>query len=150
MTDIRVAVKIMEHAQDLPLPRYMTGGAVGMDLLAALTEPATIPCGKIKTIPTGLQVAVPPGYELQIRPRSGLASKHGIGILNSPGTIDPDYRGEVKIILINLGPEPFLINRGDRIAQMVLCPAPRISLQAVTELPPTERGSGGFGHTGLD
>lgn len=150
MTNITIPVKVMEHAGDLPLPCYMTGGAVGMDLLAAVNETVAIPPGKVQVIPTGLMVAVPAGYELQVRPRSGLAGKHGISVLNSPGTIDPDYRGEVKVILINLGPEPFLIHRGDRIAQAVLCPVLRISWQAVPELPPTERGAGGFGHTGID
>ncbi len=145
-----IAVKVMKHAGDLPLPCYMTGGAAGMDLLAAVVETVIIPPGKIQVIPTGLAVAVPAGYELQVRPRSGLAAQNGISVLNSPGTVDSDYRGEIKVILINLGPEPFSIHRGDRIAQLVLSPVFRISWQSVPELPSTERGPGGFGHTGID
>jgi dUTP pyrophosphatase len=145
---VTVPVKIAEHARNLPLPRYETVGAAGMDLHAAITEAVHLPPGAIKLIPTGLHVAVPEGYELQIRPRSGLAAGYGIGVLNSPGTVDADYRGEIKVVLINLGPEPYSIQRGDRIAQMVLSTAPRISLDPVAELPPTARGRGGFGHTG--
>jgi len=148
--EVILPVKQAPHAADLPLPRYMTDGAAGMDLRAAVAEPVLIKPGSIEIIPTGLHVAVPPGYELQIRPRSGLAGQHGIGLLNSPGTVDADYRGEIKVILINLGRDPFTVERGDRIAQMVLCPVPRVKLWPVAELPPTERGKGGFGHTGLD
>lgn len=147
---IVLEVKIMEHGCGLPLPRYMTAGAVGMDLYAAVNEEAVIKQGDIRIIPTALQVAVPEGYELQIRPRSGLAGHNGIGVLNSPGTIDTDYRGEIQVILINLGKEPFTISRGDRIAQMVLAPAPRISLKVVNDLPLSARDRGGFGHTGID
>ena len=146
---IAVPVKLADHAADLPLPGYMTAGAVGLDLRAAVRTDTEIEPGAIEIVPTGLHVAVPPGYELQVRPRSGLAGRHGIGILNSPGTVDADYRGEIKVILINCGGAPFTVRRGDRIAQMVLCPAPRIDLVPVSELPPTERGRGGFGHTGL-
>lgn len=143
-------IKILEHGRGLPLPRYMTAGAVGMDLYAAVSEETVISKGDIRVIPTALQVAVPAGYELQVRPRSGLASRNGIGVLNSPGTIDTDYRGEIQVILINLGKESFGVRRGDRIAQMVLAPVPRVSLKVVAELPPSERDGGGFGHTGID
>lgn len=147
---VTLKIKIMDHARDLPLPRYMTAGAAGMDLLAAVAdgESLVLEPGRHALIPTGLQVAVPRGYELQVRPRSGLAAAHGITLLNSPGTVDSDYRGEIKVILINLGPESYTIRRGERIAQMMLCSLPRINLEPVDKLPPTERGEGGFGHTG--
>lgn len=150
MTKIKIVVKRMKHAGGLPLPTYMTRGAAGMDLLAAITDQVILPPGEIRILPTGLKVAIPTGYELQVRPRSGLAARRGIGVLNSPGTIDSDYRGEIKVILINLGTEQLVIERGDRIAQLVLCPVFRISWEESAELPPTERGSGGFGHTGID
>ncbi len=146
---VKIEVKQDGHGAGLPLPRYMTPGASGMDLSAAVTEPLQINPGSIGLVPTGLHVAVPQGYELQIRPRSGLAAKNGIGLLNSPGTIDSDYRGEIKVILINLGQRPFIIQRGDRIAQMVLCPVCLIAFRQVDQLPPTDRSEGGFGHTGL-
>ena len=130
------------------MPRYMTDGASGLDLYAAVDKTRVIGPGDICLIPSGLMVAVPSGYELQIRPRSGLAAKYGLGIINSPGTIDSDYRGEIKVILINLGSEPFMIKRGDRIAQMVLCPVFKAEIKAVSELPPSHRNEGGFGHTG--
>jgi len=133
---------------DIPLPRYMTEGASGMDLYAAVKGELIIAPGERELIPTGLFTAVPGGYELQIRPRSGLAIKHGVGILNAPGTIDSDYRGEIKIILINLGREPFKVKRGERIAQMVLCPVARLEFELTEQLPDTIRGEGGFGHTG--
>ncbi len=133
---------------DLPLPRYMTEGASGMDLYAAVETDFPIAPGERALIPTGLFTAVPRGYELQVRPRSGLAIKHGIGILNAPGTIDADYRGEIKIIVINLGNETFTVKRGERIAQMVLCPVARAEFELTEKLPDTERGEGGFGHTG--
>lgn len=136
------------EAKDLPLPAYMTEGASGLDLFAAVNEQTIIKPGEWNLIPTGLVVAVPVGYELQIRPRSGLASKFGIGVLNSPGTIDSDYRGEIKIILINLGQEAFSVNRADRIAQMVVVPVVRAVIEERAQLPPTARDSGGFGHTG--
>ena len=145
---IRVKMKIMEHARDLPLPSYMTPGSSGMDLRAAVSEPVVLEPGETALVPTGLQTAVPRGYELQIRPRSGLAVKNGIGILNAPGTIDADYRGEIKVILINLGSDVFTVDRGLRMAQMVLCPVLTMELEKVAELPPTHRGEGGFGYTG--
>lgn len=135
--------------QDLPLPSYETAGSAGMDVAAALREPLTIAPGEIVLVPTGFAVAIPPGFEIQVRPRSGLAVKHGITIVNSPGTIDADYRGEVKIGLINLGREPFTLRRGDRVAQLVLAPVARGVLLPVGQLDTTERGGGGFGHTGL-
>lgn len=147
---LQLPVEVLDHARDLPLPRYMTKGAAGMDLYAAVPDSEIIEQGQVKMIPTGLKVAVPPGYEAQIRPRSGLAVSKGIGLLNSPGTVDSDYRGEIMAILINLGNEPFLVSRGERIAQMVISPVPRVRLVKVAELPPTDRGDGGFGHTGID
>lgn len=134
---------------DIPLPRYMTPHAAGMDICAAVSAPATLAPGDIALIPTGIAIALPAGYEAQIRPRSGLAVKHGIGLINSPGTIDSDYRGEVKIALINHGKADYTIQRGDRIAQMVVhqvCPA---RLAVMDELAPSTRDSGGFGHTGV-
>lgn len=135
--------------RDLPLPAYASAQAAGMDIAAALEENFILQPGAIGLIPTGLAAALPEGFELQVRPRSGLAIKHGITVVNAPGTIDADYRGEIKIGLINLGQEPFTIHRGDRIAQLVLAPVCRAVLQVVSSLDATERGSGGFGHTGL-
>ncbi|MBL0713367.1 MAG: dUTP diphosphatase [Desulfosarcina sp.] len=134
---------------DIPLPRYMTPQAAGMDLHAAVQNPVTIARGAIALIPTGFAMALPEGFEAQIRPRSGLAVKHGIGLINSPGTIDADYRGEVKIALINLGDAPYTVNRGDRIAQMVIQKVCRVQLQIVESLDSTARDAGGFGHTGV-
>ncbi|MGM0689496.1 MAG: dUTP diphosphatase [Bacillota bacterium] len=145
---VKLAINKAAHAYDIPLPRYMTEGSSGMDLHAAVDQTVTIRTGEIVLIPTGLMVAVPIGYELQIRPRSGLAVKSGIGILNSPGTIDSDYRGEIKVIMINLGKDSFEVKRSDRIAQMVLCPVPLAILEETDQLPPSERSGGGFGHTG--
>ncbi len=145
---VNLPFKKAAHTEDIPVPRYMTDGSSGMDLCAAVTENTLIQPGEVALIPAGIMVAVPAGYELQIRPRSGLAAKKGIGILNSPGTIDSDYRGEIKVIMINLGPEPFTVHRKDRIAQMVLCPVPQAVLEEMEELPPTGRSGGGFGHTG--
>ncbi len=145
---VKLPINKAAHADDISLPRYMTEGSSGMDLHAAVGQSITIISGEIAVIPTGLMVAVPIGYELQIRPRSGLAAKMGIGILNSPGTIDSDYRGEIKVIMINLGKDPFEVKRNDRIAQMVLCPVPQAILEETDQLPPTERNDGGFGHTG--
>ena len=136
------------HA-DLPLPAYHSELAAGMDVAAAVKEPVVIGPGEIRLLPSGFAVALAPGYELQVRPRSGLAIKHGITVVNSPGTIDADYRGEVKIGLINLGSEPFTIHRGDRIAQLVLAPVCRATVVAVDRLDETLRQDGGFGHTGL-
>ena len=135
--------------EDLPLPEYMSSGASGIDLYAAVTEPLVIPPKEVAMIPIGIRIALPEGYEAQVRPRSGLAAKHGIGVLNSPGTVDSDYRGEIKIILFNFGKEPFTVNRGDRVAQMVIARVERVELIEKDQLEDTERGSGGFGHTGL-
>lgn len=135
-------------SQDLPLPHYGSAEAAGMDVAAALSAPLVLAPGAIALIPSGFAVAVPRGYELQVRPRSGLAIRHGVTVVNAPGTIDADYRGEVKIGLINLGLADYRIQRGDRIAQLVLAPVVRARLQVVAALDATERGSGGFGHTG--
>jgi len=150
MTDITVAVRPLPHFDGLELPAYETLGAAGMDVRAAVPEsdPIVLVPGTRTMVPTGLSVAIPQGYEIQMRPRSGLAAKHGITCLNSPGTIDSDYRGELKVILINHGPEAFTIARGERIGQMVLAPVTRIVWQAVDSLNETDRGTGGFGSTG--
>ncbi len=144
-----VTVSVMKTAPDAPTPEYQSDHASGMDLHAYLPEPVTIAPGTIALIPTGLRIAVPPGYEAQVRPRSGLALKHGITVANTPGTIDADYRGEVKIILANLGAAPFRVEPGMRIAQLVVAPVVRAQIAVVPELPPTVRGEGGFGHTGV-
>lgn len=138
-----------EQAAGLALPAYATGLAAGMDVCAAIREPVVLQPGAIVLVGCGFAVAIPEGYEIQVRPRSGLAVKHGITVVNAPGTIDADYRGEIKVGLINLGGSPFTVQRGDRIAQLVLAPVARAILQRVPSLAPTERGSGGFGHTGL-
>ena len=138
----------LPHGEGLALPAYETGGAAGMDLRAAVTEPLTLAPGARAAVPTGLVFAVPQGFEAQIRPRSGLAIKHGITCLNTPGTIDSDYRGEVKVILINLGQEAFVIERGDRIAQIIIAPVVQAELLEVETLDLTLRGLGGFGSTG--
>ncbi len=138
-----------ERDKDLPLPTYHSDLASGMDVAAAVSEPVIIKPGEIKMLPTGFSVAIEAGYELQVRPRSGLAIKHGITIINSPGTIDADYRGEVKIGLINLGKVPFTISRGDRIAQMILAPVCQATVVVVDQLDATKRQAGGFGHTGI-
>lgn len=145
---VRVAVCRLEGSADLPLPAYQSEGAVGMDLCAAVSEELVLEPGKIGTLPCGFAVAIPTGYEAQIRPRSGLALR-GITVVNAPGTIDSDYRGEVKVLLINLGTEALRVTRGMRIAQMLVLPVPRVEWQEVTELPSTARGEGGFGHTGV-
>jgi len=146
----QVAVKIqrIEGNDDLPLPKYMTSGSSGMDLFSAVTEPTAIPSKGFGVIPLGIKIAVPEGFEAQIRPRSGLSAKYGIGLLNSPGTVDSDYRGEVKVILFNFGEESFIINRGDRIAQMIISPIVKAKLIEWDDLDETSRGDGGFGHTG--
>ena len=136
-------------AADLPLPAYETAGSSGMDVRAALADPLTLEPGARALIPTGFAVAIPPGYEIQVRPRSGLAIRHGLSLPNTPGTIDADYRGEVKIGLINLGQEPVTISRGERIAQLVVAPVVKAVLDVVSRLDDTERGRGGFGHTGV-
>jgi dUTP diphosphatase len=138
----------LEHAAGLELPRYQTEDAAGLDLRAALESPLRLAPGAHDLIPTGLSLAIPRGYEGQVRPRSGLAARHGVTVLNSPGTIDADYRGEVKVILINHGSEPFTVERGDRIAQLVLAQVAQLPLETVESLDSTERGAGGFGHTG--
>lgn len=134
---------------DLPLPTYATSGSAGMDVCAAVDQDLKIAPGETVLVPTGFRIELPPGHEAQVRPRSGLAAKHGVGILNSPGTIDSDYRGEVKVILTNFGREPFTIRRGDRIAQMVVARYERVQWQEVAALDDTARGEGGFGHTGV-
>jgi dUTP pyrophosphatase len=148
----KVIIKISwldpERADDLNLPTYHSVDASGMDVAAAVAEPIKLGPGEIKMIPTNFAVAIPPGYEIQVRPRSGLAIKHGVTIINSPGTIDADYRGEVKIGLINLGPKPYTIQRGDRVAQLVVASVNKADLQAVSKLDETVRQAGGFGHTG--
>ena len=146
--NVKVRVRRLEHAGDLPLPTYMTPGSSGMDLVAAVGETVSVAPGEIRMIPTGLILEIPTGYEGQIRPRSGLACKYGISIPNAPGTIDSDYRGEVQIILINLGKQVFAIDRGDRIAQLVICRTERVELVEVAEVSQTARNQGGFGHTG--
>ncbi|KXG76915.1 Deoxyuridine 5'-triphosphate nucleotidohydrolase [Fervidicola ferrireducens] len=149
MKTVKVKVKRIRGAEDLPLPKYMTSLASGMDLYANVKHDLVIAPGKYEIIPTGIQLEIPPGFEGQIRPRSGLAAKYGITLLNSPGTIDADYRGEIKIILINHGTSNFTIKRGDRIAQLVIAPVTKAELVEVESLEETQRGSGGFGHTGL-
>lgn len=133
---------------DLPLPQYATEHSAGMDVCAAVHDDMTLKPGETVLVPTGFAIALPAGYEAQIRPRSGLALKHQVGILNAPGTIDADYRGEVKIILTNFGKQEFVIRRGDRIAQMIVAPYSRVAWQVETALSETRRGSGGFGHSG--
>lgn len=145
-SDVPVLVKRLPHGSDLDLPAYATDGAAGMDVLSA--EDVTIPPAGRRAVATGLAVAIPQGYEIQVRPRSGLALKHGITVPNTPGTIDSDYRGELKVILINHGTEPFAISRGDRVAQLVLAPVTRATWMEVDELDETARGEGGFGSTG--
>lgn len=146
--EIRIRVQRLPHAGDLPLPEYATEGAAGLDLRAALERPVEVPPGGRALVPTGLRVAIPPGYEGQVRPRSGLAWRQGVGLPNAPGTIDSDYRGELKVILINWSDEPVSIERGERIAQLVIGPVVRAVLDPVDELDTTARHGGGFGHTG--
>lgn len=149
MEKLQVKIKrLSNNFSDIPLPEYATDGSSGLDLRAAVNEDIILEAGKVMLVPTDLSVEIPYGYEIQVRPRSGLAAKHGIGVLNSPGTIDSDYRGEVKIILFNFSGEDFVIKRGERIAQMVLAKVYRMDLTEVKELKDSERGTGGFGHTG--
>jgi dUTP pyrophosphatase len=150
MEDNVVVVRITREAgcEDLPLPEYETELAAGMDVRAAVGEALTLAPGERAFVPTGLRIALPKGYEAQIRPRSGLAIRHGITMLNTPGTIDADYRGEIRLVVINLGQEAFTIRRGDRVAQMVVAPVSRVTWRACEALDDTERGAGGFGHTG--
>ncbi len=146
---LNVSITRLPHAEGLDLPQYGTAHAAGMDLAAAVEAPVTLKPGERTLVPTGLAIALPEGYEAQIRPRSGLAAKHGVTVLNTPGTIDADYRGEVKVILANLGTEPFTVERGMRIAQMVVAAYSRVEWTLVEALDETERGAGGFGSTGL-
>jgi dUTP pyrophosphatase len=145
---LTIDVVRLPHAEGLPLPAYATDGAAGMDLLAAVATPLTIPPGGRALVPTGLRIALPPGHEMQVRPRSGLALKHGIAMPNAPGTVDEDYRGELQVILMNTGAEPFVVERGMRIAQAVVAPVTRGVWRQVESLPDTSRGEGGFGSTG--
>jgi dUTP pyrophosphatase len=148
---IEVPVKRLPHAGNLPLPAYQSAAAAGLDLLAAVPEgePVVIAPGRSALIPTGLVLALPPGTEGQVRPRSGLAAKHGVTVLNAPGTIDADYRGELKVLLVNHGPEPFAVSFGMRIAQLVVAPVSRAELREVSDLEATVRGAGGFGSSGV-
>lgn len=142
-------IKQLPHAAGLPLPAYETKHAAGMDLRAALVEPVVLKPGERKLIPIGIQISIPHGFEGQVRPRSGLAIKHGITMVNSPGTIDSDYRGEVMVVAINHSSEPFVFNHGDRIAQLVVAPVTQVRVVQVDELSSTDRGEGGFGSTGV-
>ena len=148
MTQVEIAVTRFPHNADLPLPAYETAQSAGMDLAAAIDAPITLAPGGRAMVPTGLAIALPAGYEAQVRPRSGLAAKNGVTVLNTPGTVDADYRGEVKVILINLGDDAFEIDRGMRIAQMVIAPVTQARFAEVDTLPETARGTGGFGSTG--
>lgn len=143
-----IPLKHLPHATDLPLPAYATSHSAGMDLLAAVSTPVTLAPHEIKLIPTGLSIALPEGFEAQVRPRSGLALKHGVTVLNSPGTVDADYRGEIGVILINHSNTPFTIERGMRIAQMVIAKHETVQWNVVEDLESTQRGAGGFGSTG--
>lgn len=145
---LTVDIAPTDDARDLPLPAYETDGAAGMDLRAAIPAPVVLAPGARAAIPTGIRIALPNGYEAQVRPRSGLARKFGIGMVNAPGTVDADYRGEIQVLLVNHGDEPFTISRGDRIAQMVVAPVTRVAWRTTQELDDTARGAGGFGHTG--
>jgi dUTP pyrophosphatase len=152
MTELVLRLLRLPHGEGLPEPAYQTEGAAGLDLAAALAENAkvVIEPGAWELIPTGLSIELPKGWEAQVRPRSGLALKHGVTVLNAPGTVDSDYRGEIGVVLINHGPRPFEVGRGDRIAQLVLAAAPQAKLDVVTSLSGTRRGSGGYGSTGRD
>ena len=147
-SSIRLLVRRKAGTEDVPLPQYMTEHAAGMDLCAAVEGTLVIEPGERAIVPTGLFMALPPGYEAQVRPRSGLAIKRGITVANAPGTIDADYRGEVGVILVNLGAEPFEVTRGMRVAQMIVAPVTRADIAVTDELPDSERGAGGFGSTG--
>jgi dUTP pyrophosphatase len=150
MSAVKVEILQLPHGAGLALPAYQTAHAAGLDLLAAVPEgaPVVLEPGKYMMVPTGLSIALPDGFEAQVRPRSGLAAKHGVAVLNAPGTIDADYRGEVAVLLINHGCAPFTICRGERIAQMIIAPVSRAELVPVSVLSSTERGAGGFGSTG--
>lgn len=146
---VTLRVKRLDENEDMALPSYETDGASGLDLRAAVDGELTLHPGEIRRVPTGLAISLPPGYEAQIRPRSGLALKQGVGMVNTPGTIDSDYRGEIGLVLINWGKSPFVIKRGDRIAQMVVTRVSRAQVLEVDRLETTERGEGGFGHSGV-
>ncbi len=141
--------RVAEGSEDIPLPQYATGGSAGMDLCAAVAGDVTIAPGETILVPTGFAIELPEGYEAQVRPRSGLAIRNQIGLLNAPGTIDSDYLGEIKVILTNFGPAPFIVRRGDRIAQLIIGRYSRVEWSEVGELNSTHRGAGGFGHTGV-
>jgi dUTP pyrophosphatase len=145
---VPVRIARMPGAEDLPLPRYATAGSAGLDLPAAVDGERVLAPGERALIPTGFAIELPPGYEAQVRPRSGLALRHGVVLPNAPGTVDSDYRGELRVILWNTGPEPFRLRRGDRVAQLVVAPVARAALVPVESLSPTARGDGGFGHSG--
>lgn len=145
-----VRVSRLPHAEGVPLPEAASEGSAGLDLRAAVTEELTLEPGARLLVPTGLVLELPPGWEGQVRPRSGLAVRHGIGLLNSPGTIDSDYRGEVRVLLVNLGAEPFVVRRGDRIAQLVVAPVAAVEVREAGSLSATDRGDGGFGSTGVE
>ena len=148
LSDVRIPIARLASA-DLPLPEYFSAGAAGMDLGASIASAEILAPGEFRLIPCGFAMAIPPGFEAQVRPRSGLASKHGVTVLNAPGTIDSDYRGEVKVLLINHGKAPFSVLPGMRIAQLVMAPVTRVTWDPTDTLPDTDRGNGGFGHTGL-
>ncbi|MEG3617081.1 dUTP diphosphatase [Magnetovibrio sp. PR-2] len=150
MSRIEVAVQHLDHGKDLPLPAQATAGAAGVDLLAAISNDLVLEPGERALVPTGISIALPDGFEAQVRPRSGLANKHGVTVLNTPGTIDADYRGEIGVILINHGAQSFTIERGMRIAQMVVAPVMFVAWKNVNELQASERGAGGFGSTGIN
>jgi dUTP pyrophosphatase len=149
METVRIVIKKLPGNEDIPLPRYMTPHASGMDIHAAVAEDMVLNPGEAKLIPTGISIAIPEGFEGQVRPRSGLALRHGVSVLNTPGTIDADYRGEVGIILINLGKDPFVVKRGDRIAQLTVNKVYQARLELASDLTGTERNEGGFGHSGI-
>ncbi|MCB2157018.1 dUTP diphosphatase [bacterium] len=149
MDRVTVPIEVLPSAAGIELPEFQTEGSAGADVRAAVDESVVLEPGKMAMVPTGLKVSIPRGYEVQVRPRSGLAAKHGVTLVNAPGTIDSDYRGEIKIIMINLGPDAFTVCRGDRIAQLVLARVDRIEWKVVESVDETPRGEGGFGHTGV-
>jgi len=146
---MKLPVRVFPHGEGLELPHYQTPGSAGCDLRAAISEPIVLQPGQRALVPTGIGIALPLGFEAQVRPRSGLAVRHGLTVLNSPGTIDADYRGEIQVPLIHHGHEPFTIQRGDRIAQMVVAAVVQVAFQPVQSLPESDRGAGGFGSTGV-
>ena len=148
MSALDVAIRRLPHGADLDLPAYQSAGAAGLDLIAALHDEVILDPGARTLVPTGVAIALPEGYEAQVRPRSGLAARHGVTVLNAPGTVDADYRGEVKVLLINLGEAPFAIRRGLRVAQLVVAPVARVAWRERAELPASARDAGGFGSTG--